>query len=816
MTGLFNDIRFAVRTLVRYPAFTTIAVMTLALGIGANTAVFTLVDGVLLSPLPFEDSGDLVALEHQGRDGQDQLPMSQGLYALYSDQASSLESIGMYASATITLVADGEPERIRGQVVTPSFFEVMRVGAATGRTFLEPEGAPEGELVVILSDGMWQSNFGGASDVIGRSLDINGRMREVIGIMPPDFGYPGRDARLWLPLVVDRERASLAAFGAGGGGRMAEGHSVESVLAELEGLIGRLPEIFPESGAVSFLQEVNLSAMVTPLKTALVGDMTRTLWILLGTIGFVLLIACANVANLLLVRAEGRQRELALRVAVGASRLQVLRSFMSESAVLSAVGGAIGIGIASVAVRMTIDLIPTSIPRVAEIGIDYRVMGFTAAITIGCAIFFGLFPMIRYGADNLAAQLREGTSRGATVGRARHHLRNGLVMLQMSLALVLLVGSGLMLRSFNALRSIDPGYATENVLIATINVPEAEIEGWEATSSFYQQLRDRIAAQPMVESVGFASGAPLGGGVSFTTVEVEDHPRTEEELPVFAANNRADVGYLEAMGIPLLEGRTFQSGDGAEGARAVIVAKSFAEHWWPGESALGRRMRLGFEGEDWYSIVGVVADAHYESLEEEPTEMVYWPTIIGPADDPQASRSMEIAIRTATDPLQLVPILRRELGALNSRIPVASPTTMADRFRDATARTSFTMALLGVASGIALLLGLVGIYGVVSYVVSQRTREIGVRMALGATEPSVRGMIVKQGFVIAAAGVGIGLVAALGLSRLMASVLYGVSPTDPLTYGSVATALLAVAIVASWIPAMRAAGVDPASALRAE
>jgi hypothetical protein len=279
----------------------------------------------------------------------------------------------------------------------------------------------------------------------------------------------------------------------------------------------------------------------------------------------------------------------------------------------------------------------------------------------------------------------------------------------MSLALVLLVGSGLMLRSFNALRSIDPGYATENVLIATINVPEAEIEGWEATSSFYQQLRDRIAAQPMVESVGFASGAPLGGGVSFTTVEVEDHPRTEEELPVFAANNRADVGYLEAMGIPLLEGRTFQSGDGAEGARAVIVAKSFAEHWWPGQSPLGRRMRIGYEGEDWYSIVGVVADAHYESIEEAPTEMVYWPTIIGPADDPQASRSMEIAIRTATDPLQLVPILRRELGALNSRIPVASPTTMADRFRDATARTSFTMALLGVASGIALLLGLVGI-----------------------------------------------------------------------------------------------------------
>ena len=814
MTGFTNDLRFAVRNLVRYPAFTVIAVMTLALGIGANTAVFTLVDGVLISPLPFEDSNQLVSLQHLGREGRDELPMSTGLYNLYSEQSTTLESIALLAGTTITLVGDGEPQRIRAQAVTPSFFSTLAVEPAEGRTFTEAEGAPDGELVVVLSDGFWQTTFAGARDIVGTSLDINGRMRRVIGVMPPDFGYPDQSARMWLPLVVDPARAPLAAFGVDGVGRAGPGQDAVSVDTELQGLIGRLPEFFPESGAVGFLQEVGLRPLVLPLKQALVGDMTRTLWILLGTVGFVLLIACANVANLLLVRAEGRQRELALRIAVGAGRMQVLRSFMSESAVLSLAGGLLGTGIAAVAVRASMQVLPAELPRAAEVGVDLRVLGFTAIVALGCAIFFGLFPLVRYGADDLAGQLRDGGGRGATGGRERHRLRNGLVMLQMSLALVLLVGSGLMFRSFQALRAVDPGFSAENVLTARITVPSAELQGWEETAGFFRQLRERLAAQPGVTAVGFAGSAPLGGGAGYFNVDVEDHPRAEGELPVFASHNPVEVGYLEAMGIALIEGRTFYSGDGAEGERSAIVTQSFAEHWWPGQSALGRRMRL--DDSEWSTVVGVVADAQYDNLTDTPEEMIYWPATSGPADEPQPTRSMEVVIKTAGDPLPYVPILRREVGSLNNRIPISTPQTMEDRVSTATSRTSFTMALLGAASGIALLLGLVGIYGVISYVVSQRTREIGVRMALGATAPSVRAMVVRQGLLIAVAGVGLGLLAAGAMSSVMASQLFGVSATDPLTYGSVAVLLVLVAAVASWIPATRAAGVDPSRALRAD
>ncbi len=815
-TGLFRDLRLALRSLSRYPAFTAIAVLTLALGIGANTAVFTLVDGVLLSPLPFDDAGDLISLEHLGREGRDELPMSQGLYILYREQAASMDEIALYVPATVNMIADGEPERIQVQAVTPSFFPTLRVDAALGRTFAEDEGAPEAERVAILSDGLWRTNFGADPAVIGQSIDINGSMRRVVGVMPPDFGFPNRQARLWVPFPIDPERAPLAAFGAGGLARLAPGHSVESVGAELQGLIARLPELFPESGAVAFLGEVGLRAQVRPLKEAVVGDLTRTLWILLGTVGFVLLIACANVANLLLVRAEGRQRELALRLAVGAGRGDVIRSFMSESLVLAGLGGALGTAIAAIAVRASVGLVPTNLPRAAEIGVDLRVIAFTALVSLGCAIFFGLFPLLRYGSQDLAGQLRDGTAHGTTGGVQRHRLRNGLVVVQMALALVLLVGSGLMFRSFQALRAVDPGFDVEGILTARINVPTAEIEGWEAAAGFYRQLQDRLEAQPGVEAVGFAQAVPLSGGIGYFSIEVEDHPRVEGELPVFASNNQVDPGYMEAMGIQLLEGRTFRDGDGAEGARAVIVTQSFAEHWWPGQSALGRRMGLGFEGEDWYQIVGVVADAHYDSLEETPEEMVYWPATVGPAEDPQPTRGMDVALRVSGAPLQFVPILRREVRALNPRIPVSNPRTMQDVFDGATSRTSFTMALLGAASMVALLLGLVGIYGVISYIVSQRTREIGVRMALGASAPSVRGMVVRQGLTLAAWGVALGLVAAAALSSIMGTILYGVSATDPLTYGGVAISLVLVALVASWVPARRAAGVNPSSALRAE
>lgn len=817
MTGFWNELRVAVRGLVRYPTFTVIAVLTLALGIGANTAVFTLVDGVLLSPLPYDDADQLVSLEHQGRDGEDELPMSEGLYVLYQERANTLLEVGLHQSGAINLVADGEPTRMAIQRVTPDFFRVLGVDAMVGRTFTDDEGISEAPNVVILSAGLWEERFASDPTALGRMIDLNGTLHEVVGVMPPDFGHPNREARLWIPIQIDPAQAALANFNTSGIARLAPGQTVESLDVELRGLISRLQEYFPENGAASFLTDVvHMGPVVRPLKQAIVGDMDRTLWILLGTVGFVLLIACANVANLLLVRAEGRQRELGLRMALGAGRMQILRSFLSEAAVLALAGGLLGVGIAALSVQTTLELVPSNLPRLDEIGVDGRVLGFTSLLAVSCALFFGFFPLMRHGSDDLAGVLRDGGARGSTGGRDGHRLRNALVVTQMALALVLLVGSGLMVRSFQALRAMDPGFDAERVLTARITVPTAEIESTEEVTSFFRTLRDRMEEQGGVEAVGLAQTVPLSAGMSFYGFDVEDHPRADGEVPIFARHNMTTAGYLEAMGIELLEGRLLDTGDAADGVRAVVVSRSFADRWWPDGNAVGRRVRQGFQEEDWNEIVGVVDDAHYTSLEEAPEEIVYWPPNIGPAESPQPARGMEIAIKTSVDPLMLVPVLRREVAALNPRIPVSNPRSMEEIVSSATARTSFTMALLGAASGVALLLGLIGIYGVISYVVSQRTREIGVRMALGATAPSVHQMVIRQGLRLAIAGVVIGLVAAGTLSGLMSSLLYGVGALDPITYGSVAVALVIVSLTASWIPAARAAGVDPSIALRSE
>ncbi|HSG09523.1 MAG TPA: ABC transporter permease [Longimicrobiales bacterium] len=815
MTGLFNDLRFAARSLMRYPAFTAVAVLTLALGIGANTAVFTLVDGVLLRPLSFPESDRLLALRHEGRDGQDQLPMSEGFYQLYQDEASSLESVGLYVGTVVNLVANGEPERVTAQVATPSFFDALRVPAQLGRTFTPEEGLPGAEPVTILSDGLWRSNFGADPTIVGQTVDMNGVLRRVVGIMPAGFGHPDRDARLWLPMEIDPTQAFFASFGAGGVARLGPGATAQSAQTEIQGLIDRLEEFAPDEEA-AFLRQVKLQPIVVPLKDDVVGDIQGTLWIILGTVGFVLLIACANVANLLLVRAEGRHREMALRVAVGAGRGGILRNFLSESVMLAALGGALGTVFAALAVRVSIGFIPTDVPRLDEIGVDGRVLAFTAAVALGCALFFGLFPMVRYGAGDLAAQLRDGGNRGSTGGRERHRLRNGLVVLQVAMALVLLVGSGLMLRSFVALRGVNPGFQTEGILTARISVPSAEIPDWQGTSDFFDQLRARVASQPGVAAAGYVSRAPLSGGGTFGTVEIEDHPTAEGDLPPFAHQGRAGEGYFDAMGIPLVAGRGIQAGDGATGTRAVVVSAAFAKHWWPDGSALGRRLRDGGPDEEWWDIVGVVGDVRQWNLVDDPREAVYFPPVIGAVEAPIASRTLDLVVKANGDPIQFVGVLRRELRDLNPRIALSNPRTMHDVFRGATARTSFTMAVLGAASGIALLLGLVGIYGVISYVVSQRTREIGVRMALGASMVSVRGMVVRQGLVLAGVGVVLGLAGAGAMSSVMQSMLFGVSATDPVTYGVVALALVSVATVASWLPAHRASRVDPSTALRSE
>jgi len=813
MTGFAGDLRYALRSLLRKPGFTGVAVLTLSLGIGATTAVFTLLDGVLLSPLPYPEPDRLISLDHAGREGQDQLPISPGLYRIYRDQARTLEGVAMHGPTVGNLVVDGEPERVTGRNVTPSFFAVLGVAPARGRTFVEEEGEPGGERVIVLSDGLWRTKFGADPAIVGRSIDVNGMARQVVGVMPAGFGFPDEEARFWVPLIVDAAQAPIAAFGASGIGRMKAGQTIESVRTELEGMLGRLTELAPGGGS-EFLMSVQIHTRLASLKESLVGELSTTLWILFATVGIVLLIACANVANLLLVRAESRQRELALRVALGAGRLQLVRAFIGESVALSMAGGVLGVVVAAASLRLTTGLIPTNLPRAAEVGIDGRVLGFTALIAVGCALFFGFFPMLRHGMRDLSRDLHGG-ARGATGGRERHRLRNGLVVSQVALALVLLIGSGLMLRSFMALRSVDPGFDPANVLTARVSLPGAEVPDWRAVDQFYRQLRQQLEDRPGVSAVGFVTAIPLGGsGSSYSGIEVEDHPRADNELPIFALWPQAGAGYFEAMSIRVLQGRGFETGDGAAGKRAVVVSKAFAEKWWPGVNPIGRGMRLGAPDEDWYRIVGIVDNVRQRDLQQLEQETVYFPLVTDGGGQVGIARTVDVVIRTSGDPLALVSVLRDEIRALNPRIPIANVRTMTAVFEGATARTSFAAAMLGAASAIALLLGLVGIYGVISYVVSQRTREIGVRMALGASRSVVRGMVVRQGLALSGGGVALGLLAAVPLSRLMRTLLYGVRPVDPTTYIAVGLSLIAVALVASLIPAIRAAAVDPGQALR--
>ena len=737
------------------------------------------------------------------------------MYSLYREQASSIQGIGLYARDEMNLMVDQEAEQVKVQLATPSFFSVLGAQPALGRAFLQEEELPESEPVVILSQGFWERVYGGDERVLGKILEMDGVARRVVGVMPPDFGFPRRDAQAWVPYQIDPNRNFLTNFQANGVARLASGSTLETLNVEFQGILSRLGEIFPESGEANFLVDVDIRTNNRPLKEEVVGDIGTTLWILLGTVGLVLLIACANVANLLLVRAESRRRELAVRLAMGAGRGQLLSLFMGESFILSGAGGLLGIFIGTWALKISIRFIPTDLPRVAEVGMDLRVVAFTALLTLACALFFGFFPLARYGAANLTGSLKDGGARGATGGKENHRVRNGLVVLQVAMALVLLVGAGLMFRSFQALRQVDPGFDHEGLLTARITVPEGEFEGMPENALFFQQLQERLAAQPGAERVGLIWRVPLSGSVGFTTLNLEVPPENLGDEYIVASPTAAGPGYFETMGIRLLEGRTFQVGDGATGDRGAVVSESFARRWWPEGSALGRRFEGGgIIGYDWWEVVGVVADVHQVSLDGEVEDMVYLPHMAGSTSDPRAMRTMDVVIKTNGPPLRFLPVLRRELRELNPRIPLANPRTVEDVFDGATARTSFTMAILGSSAGIALLIGLVGIYGVISYVVSLRTREIGVRMAVGATASSVRRMVVRQGAGLALAGTAVGIMAAGMLSSFMGSLLFGISALDPLTYGGVASVLVAMAVLASWLPAHRAATVDPSTALR--
>jgi putative ABC transport system permease protein len=822
------------RRLVRSPAFTIAAVLTLALAIGANASIFAVVERVLLNPLPYPDSNKVIDLDHgatpSGRNVPSGIQMTPGLYYEYLDRARTLENVALYRTDEQTLTDGGEPERIRIARVTPSLASVLQVWPSRGRWFAEHEGAPaptitppvlpDAPQLAVLSYRLWMRRYGGDTSILSRSVTLGGSPTEVVGIMPPQFAFPDPRVDVWLPEQVRREMV-WDIFMHAGVARLRQGATVASARAELSGLIADLPRAYPNDPAVAgFMNTLRLRSEARTLKEATVGRVARALWILLASVGLVLLIACANVANLFLVRSEARQREVAVRRALGAGRLGIAYYFLAESALLAALGGLIGLALTWVAVRLLVVFGPANLPRLGEVRLDWTVVAFTFALTVLAALTFGAIPLWR-GAS-LAAALHE-SGRGNTASRGRHRARQLLMGGQVALALVLLVSSGLMVRSFQELRAIDPAFDPSSALTFRVGLPARDYRNQQAAVAAHQAILDRLSALPGVIGVAASTCLPLAdeGNCLATPLRVEGRVNPPGTIQPIVASRAVAGGYLETIGTRLIRGRGISRDDVERKELVAVVNLALVNAYFANQDPIGQRVTLGPpRNRAWLTIVGIVPNTPTRALAEpNPVPQLYLPMSLsrGPelpvAPDPAV---LGYIVRSATPPLGLLPSVRRAISSVDANLALAQVRTLQDTLDRASAQMAFTMVLLAVAALVALLLGIIGIYGVMSYIVSQRTGEIGVRLALGAEPRRVAGMIVREGGFVALAGITVGLAAAWAGGRFISSLLYGVSPQDPAVFIATTLTLLGIALLACWLPARRAAGLSPVEALRTE
>jgi putative ABC transport system permease protein len=820
METLFQDLRYGLRVLLKRPGFTAVAVAALALGIGANSAIFSVVNGVVLRALPYKDPGRLTMVWSrrpllQTQAGSSEFPVSAADFIDWRDQNQSFEQIAAFHSQAFNITGAGEPEYLGGVRASASLFSLLGVEARLGRTFTAEEDQSGADRVVIISHGLWQRRFGSDRNIIGQKITLNDEAYTVVGVTPPGFQFPRkgempagyqfpRQADIYTPLALtpnqetNRGRNYLAVVA-----RLKPQVTLAQAAADMESIADGLKQRYPQTNTNKEINLVSLHQQVT-------GKVRTALFVLLGAVAFVLLIACANVANLLLARAASRQKEFAIRTALGASRARVVRQLLTESILLSLVGGMLGLLLSLWGIDLLRAIVPANLPRLDAISLDGRVLGFTFVISLLTGIVFGLAPALQVSKPDLNEALKEG-GRASSVGFRHNRFRSLLVVAEVALSLVLLIGAGLMIRSFTRLINVDPGLNAHNVLTLDIGLPRAKYTGPQQVA-FFQQVIERMQALPGVQSAGAVYPLPLSGGEEGMGFAIENRPPPAPGESFNAGPRWVSPDYFRVMGITSVEGREFTDRDGIDAPRVLIVNEAMAHRYWPGEDPIGRRVAFDqVNGQpNWREIVGVVKDVRHTSLDSDPRPEMYLPFTQFP------SFFMTIVLRTTGDPLSLAGAARSQVLAVSSDQTISNIHTMEELLANSIAERRFNMLLLGVFAMIALLLSAVGIYGVMSYSVAQRSHEIGVRMALGAQSSDVLALVVKQGMTLALAGLGIGLVAAFGITRIMVSLLYGVSATDPLTFSIIALLLGSVALLACYLPARRATKVDPMVALRYE
>jgi predicted permease len=804
---LLADLRFAARRCWKQPGFTATAVLTLALGIGASTAIFSVVYGVMLKPLPFPEPERLVSLSHHAAGPSSNVwNNAPATYFTYRDNQRAFEDIGAWETNQVAITGRGEPERVEALSVSDGTLPLLRVRPLLGRLFGREDDAPGSPLRVVLTYGYWQRSFGGARDVLGKSLDVDGTPAEIIGVLPPSFRFLSSHPVVVLPQRLDRADASGFDFQVLA--RLRPGVTLDQASAD----VARMIPMFP-SGFASVYGRYELRPYLLPLAQQVIGDVGRILWILLGTVGLVLLIACANVANLLLVRAEGRQQELAVRAALGASGGRIARTLLSESLLLALAGGVVGLLFAQVGIGVLRRLAPASLPRVEEIGIYPVVLLFTLVVSLLTGLLFGLLPVLRFAKPD-ATTLKEG-GRSASEGPDRHRARHTLVVAEVALALVLLVVSGLMIRTFLAMRQVHPGFVRPaEVQTFRIDVPEALASDPERMARIHEQIAERLRRVPGVASVGLSSSITMDGEDNGNSIVVEDFPAPEGGPPPLRRFKSFAPGYFETMGNPLVAGRSITWTEIHEGRPVVVVSEPLArEYWGEPRRALGRRIRGDFDGAPWREIVGVVGAERDDGLNRPATAIVYWPLL----NESYQRPTMAYAVRSSrVGAPGFLRELERAVWSVSPDLPLSDVQTLEEIQSHSMAQTSFAMVMLAIAGGVALLLGVVGVYGVIAYIATQRSREIGIRIALGAQSGDVRWMFLRHGARLTATGIALGIGAALLLTRVMSALLFGVGPMDATTYLVVSAVLAGVALLATYLPARRASRVDPMVALRAE